>query len=68
LPGPDKGNGGKYLILTPEYTGEVRSGYFTHRSGTYGVLVFWRGFFKDPKQLAPPLARLMSWPTHLHRW
>jgi hypothetical protein len=55
LPGPDKGNGGKYLILPPEYTGDVPSGYFTYRSGTYGVFVFWRGFFKDPKQLADPV-------------
>jgi len=50
LPGPDRGKGGKYLILPPDYTGEVPPGYFTYRSGTYGVFVFWRGFFKNPKQ------------------
>src|SRR5271154_5813896 len=55
LPGPDKGKGGKYLILPPEYTGEVPPGYLTYRSNTYGVFVFWRGFFKDPKQLAEPV-------------
>lgn len=51
LPGPDKGKGGKYLILPPDYTGDIPEGYFTYRSGTYGVFVFWRGFFNDPKQL-----------------
>ncbi len=55
LPGPDQGKGGKYLILPPDYTGEIPEGYFTYRSGTYGVFVFWRGFFKDPKQLEEPV-------------
>ena len=55
LPGPDRGKGGKYLILPPDYTGEIPPGYFTYRSGTYGVFVFWRGFFKDPKQLEEPV-------------
>ncbi len=55
LPGPDAGKGGKYLILPPDYKGAVPPGYFTYRSRTYGVFVFWRGFFKDPKQLAEPV-------------
>lgn len=55
LPGPDRGKGGKYLILPPDYSGDVPTGYFTYRSGTYGVFVFWRGFFKDPKQLQEPV-------------
>src|SRR5262249_61394813 len=54
LPGPDKGKGGKYLVLPPEYKGKVPPGYFTYRSRTYGVFVFWRGFFRDPKQLEAP--------------
>ena len=45
----------QYLLLPPDYTGEVPPGYFTYRSGTYGVFVFWRGFFKDPKQLEEPV-------------
>ncbi len=44
LAGPDQGKGGKYLVLPPDYTGDVPPGYFTFRSGTYGVFVFWRGF------------------------
>ncbi|UIK14305.1 DUF1254 domain-containing protein (plasmid) [Rhizobium leguminosarum] len=55
LPGPDRGKGGKYLVLPPDYEGDVPPGYLTYRSGTYGVFVFWRGFFKDPKQLEEPV-------------
>jgi hypothetical protein len=56
LPGPDAGKGGKYLILPPDHRGDIPEGYFTYRSSTYGVFVFWRGFFKDPKQLAGPVS------------
>ena len=55
LPGPDAGKGGKYLILPPGYRGDIPQGYFPYLSGTYGVFVFWRGFFKDPKQLEEPV-------------
>ena len=55
LPGPDRGKGGKYLVLPPDYKREVPKGYLTFRSGTYGVFVFWRGFFKNPKELAEPV-------------
>ncbi len=55
LPGPDQGKGGKYLILPPDYKGTPPEGYFTLRSRTYGAFVFWRGFFKDPKQLEEPV-------------
>jgi hypothetical protein len=55
LPGPDKGKGGKYLVLPPDHKGEVPAGYFTYRSRTYGVFVFWRGFFQDPGQLEGPV-------------
>jgi hypothetical protein len=53
--GPDHGKGGKYLILPPDYKGPVPSGFYAYRSGTYGVFVFWRGFFKDPMQLREPV-------------
>jgi hypothetical protein len=58
LPGPDKGKGGKYLVLPPGYQGNVPDGYFVYRSRTNGVFVFWRGFFKDPKELQQPVAVL----------
>jgi hypothetical protein len=58
LPGPDRGQGGKYLLLPPDYNGAPPSGYYPMRSRTYGVFVFWRGFFKDPKDLAPPVKNI----------
>jgi len=45
--GQDKGKGGKYLILPPDYKGEVPDGYFVVKSPTYGVWNFGRGFLKD---------------------
>ncbi|MEZ5461262.1 DUF1254 domain-containing protein [Dokdonella sp.] len=49
--GPDKGQGGKYLLLPPGYEGDVPEGYFVYHSKTYGNLLFWRGFMKggNPK-------------------
>jgi len=33
LPGPDAGNGGKHLLLPPDYTGDVPAcGYYVHRT------------------------------------
>lgn len=46
-PGPDKGKGGKYLILPPGYKGEVPEGYFVARSRTYINLLALRGLMKD---------------------
>ena len=55
LPGPDRGKGGKYLLIPPDYKGPIPKGFYVFRSGTYGVFVFWRGFFKNPKELAEPV-------------
>lgn len=48
-PGPDKGKGGKYLILPPDYKAKVPSGYFVSRSPSYINFVILRGFLKDGK-------------------
>jgi hypothetical protein len=53
--GPDKGEGGKYLLLPPNYKGDVPSGYFVYRSRTNNVFVFWRAFFRSPAELGPPV-------------
>ena len=45
--GPDKGKGGKFLILPPGYEGKVPSGYFVFRSSTFGNWVALRGFQVD---------------------
>jgi len=49
--GPDRGKGGKFLLLPPGYEGEVPAGYFVFRSATFGNLFFWRGFLVngDPR-------------------
>ena len=55
LPGPDRGEGGKYLILPPGYDGPVpEGGYFVARSRTTRVLWFGRSFMEnnDPKPAA----------------
>jgi hypothetical protein len=49
--GPDKGKGGKYLILPPGYKGSVPEGYIVLRPATFGVWLAGRGFLVngDPK-------------------
>ena len=49
--GPDKGRGGTFLFLPPDYEGDVPDGYFVYRSLTYNNCLFWRGFLVngDPK-------------------
>jgi hypothetical protein len=51
-PGPDRGEGGKYLIVGPDYTGVLPdSGYHMARSKTRRVTAFARYFLEnnDPK-------------------
>jgi hypothetical protein len=40
--GPDAGEGGKFLLLPPGYTGKVPEGSFAYQSGTYNVFIFLR--------------------------
>lgn len=49
--GPDKGQGGKYLFLPPDFTAPAPKGYYTYKSPTFGNLFFIRGFLVkgDPK-------------------
>ena len=49
--GPDKGQGGKLLILPPGYEGEIPEGYFVSEANTNGHWVIWRGFQKDGSPL-----------------
>jgi hypothetical protein len=41
--GPDKGKGGKYLVLPPGYKGDVPSGYFVVRPRTFWTWAMVRG-------------------------
>jgi hypothetical protein len=57
-PGPDKGQGGKYLILPPGYKDEEPEGYFIARSPSYNNMFILRGFLVDGKPDAA--ARMFS--------
>jgi len=48
-PGPDQGKGGKYLILPPDFEGDVPEGYFTAKSTSYANWLILRGFLVDGK-------------------
>ncbi len=45
--GPDKGKGGKFLIIPPGYKGDIPDGYFVANTDTYGNWIIWRGFQVD---------------------
>jgi hypothetical protein len=51
-PGPDRGQGGKFLLVTPDYDGPLPdSGYHVARATTNTVMAFGRSFLvdNDPK-------------------
>jgi hypothetical protein len=72
MAGPDRGQGGKFLVLPPGYEGEVPDGYFVVESRTYGAWVFMRGYLDKGVEAAAenirnhlklyPLARKDSAP------
>ena len=45
--GPDKGKGGKYLLLPPDYDGKIPEGYFVFKCPTYRNWIMVRGFVQD---------------------
>lgn len=45
--GPDKGEGGKFLLLPPGHKGKVPAGYFVVRPATFSIWVAWRTFLVD---------------------
>ncbi len=47
ITGPDKGRGGKYLFLPPDYKGKVPKGYFVVRPRTFNLWIPWRSFLVD---------------------
>lgn len=42
--GPDRGKGGKYLLVPDHYEGEIPNGYHVMRTSTKGNWIPWRGF------------------------
>jgi hypothetical protein len=45
--GPDKGKGGKFLLVPPGYKGEIPDGYIVKKSRTYGHWLAMRGFMTN---------------------
>ena len=56
--GPDKGKGGKYLVVPPGYTGDIPEGYFLLRPPTNRNFMFLRGSIKNG--LAPAVDNITS--------
>ena len=56
--GPDKGKGGKYLVLPPGYTGDVPDGYFLLKPPTNRNFLFLRGSIA--KGLEPAVKNITS--------
>jgi hypothetical protein len=54
LIGPDRARGGLYLLLPPDYTGEIPQGYFVFKSKTYNVLLFFRTIMPKGKNGPDP--------------
>ena len=62
-PGPDRGEGGKYLILPPGYDGNVpEGGYFVARARTNFVIWFARAFMEnnDPKPVVEQIKKTLK--------
>jgi hypothetical protein len=67
--GPDKGQGGQYLLLPPHYDGPpVPGGYYVLRSRTQKVFLFWRAFLTrgdggpDPAQAVAAIEQTLIYP------
>lgn len=73
--GPDKGKGGKYLLIPPRYDGPIPEGYFVVRAQSYEMFLAFRTFPDERGNLKPnveltkqrtkvyPLSRALNPPT-----
>jgi hypothetical protein len=61
VPGPDRGEGGKYLIVPPDYSGQLpQGGYFIARARTNTIVWFGRSFLhnhSDPKPVVEEIRK-----------
>jgi len=63
LPGPDRGEGGKYLIVPPDYNGELpEGGFFVAHARTNTVVWFGRSFLEnhhDPRPVVEGIRKFI---------
>ena len=59
--GPDRGQGGKFVVLPPGFEGGVPEGYHAFQSGTHGVWLLVRGFLVDgdPRQAVASMKKYL---------
>lgn len=58
-PGPDRGLGGKYLVVGPDYDGPLpEDGYFVAHAKTNTILYAMRAFIKDGKDPKPAVENI----------
>ena len=63
LPGPDRGEGGKYLFVPPDYKGELPgSGYFVQKMRTTRATLLGRSFLEknDPKPVVALIKKTLK--------
>ena len=63
LPGPDRGEGGKYLFLPPDYKGEVPGGgYYVQKLRTTRATLLGRSFLEknDPKPVVAGIKKTLK--------
>ena len=63
LPGPDRGEGGKYLFVPPDYKGELpASGYFIQKMRTTRATMLGRSFLEgnDPKPVVALIKKTLK--------
>lgn len=66
--GPDRARGGLYLLLPPDYDGDIPKSYFAYKSSTYNVFLFFRTVMKkgehgpDPKPAVAAAERTRIYP------
>lgn len=67
LIGPDRARGGLYLLLPPDYDGQVPQGYFTFKSSTYNIFLFFRTIMaKGPDGPDPAPAVALAEQTRVY--
>jgi hypothetical protein len=63
FPGPDRGEGGRFLLVPPGYKGELpESGYFINKVRTFRLTLFARCFLEnnDPKPAAAMIKKTLK--------